>query len=371
MRYTLPAPMRRSCRMYDHILVTGGAGFAGSALVISLKRAFPEVAISALDNLHRRGSELNLPELRRHGIRFLHADVRQKDDLLDINPPPDLIIEASAEPSVQSGYSGSPDYVITTNLTGCFNSLELARRVGADIILLSTSRVYPFSHLNAITFMEEATRFKIAAASGCPGLSARGIAEDFPLDGPRSIYGTTKLAAELLVEEYGDAFGIRYIIDRFSVLSGPGQMAKLDQGVIALWAAAHVFEQPLSYIGFGGTGKQVRDVLHVDDFCDLVIDQVRNFSLYCGRRFNAGGGEKCTISLLETTALCQELTGRKVPIGAEPPNRRADVRIYISDNSNVSGVNGWRPRREVRETLADIIQWLNKDAAYLKHLFFS
>ena len=275
--------------MYDHILVTGGAGFAGSTLAVRLKREFPEACITAFDNLHRRGSELNLPHLARAGVAFVHGDVRSPADL-EALPPPGLIIEASAEPSAQAGYGGSPGYLVETNLNGCFHCLELARRHRADLLLLSTSRVYPVRRLNALAWREDETRFTLLEGQSVPGASAAGIGEDFPLEGPRSLYGMTKLAAELMVTEYADAYGLRTVIDRFGLIAGPRQMGKTDQGVAALWMAAHYYRRSLRYIGFGGTGKQVRDILHVDDFCDLVVRQVRSFDRYNGRLFNAGGG---------------------------------------------------------------------------------
>jgi CDP-paratose 2-epimerase len=354
--------------MHEHILVTGGAGFAGSSLCIALKRAFSGVRVTALDNLKRRGSDLNLPRLVGEGVQFIHGDVRWQADLAAVRPPPDLIIECSAEPSAQAGYGSSPDYLIQTNLTGCYNCLELARTARADFIFLSTSRVYPFRRLNDLAHMEDETRFSLQENQSIPGVSKQGISEDFPLDGPRSLYGMTKLNAELLVEEYADAYGTRFIIDRFGLLTGPYQMAKSDQGVVALWVAAHFYGKTLSYIGFGGKGKQVRDFLHVDDFCDLVINQIRHFDLYQGRRFNVGGGEYHSLSLLEMTTLCRQITGRTISIDSCVENRPADVRIYITDARAVSQVNGWSPRRNATKTLSDIHEWLIREGERYRHL---
>ena len=356
--------------MADAILITGGAGFAGANLAIALKKNLPAVAVTALDNLHRKGSELNLPRLREAGVTFVRGDVRSLDDLLSVRPAPDLIIEASAEPSAQAGYGGSPEYLVNTNLVGCFHCLELARRVKADFIFLSTSRVYPYGLLNNLPFVEHETRYSLADRQTMLGATAAGINEEFPLEGPRSLYGMTKLAAELMIEEYADAFGLRFIIDRFGLLTGPWQMAKSDQGVIALWMAAHYFRRPLSYIGFGGSGKQVRDFLHVDDFCSLILDQVRNVPSYAGRRFNIGGGLTRSLSLRETTDLCKEITGNSIDIGSAADTRPADVRIYLSDSRFVSAVNGWAPRHDARETLSDIYQWLRKEERQLKTIFF-
>lgn len=329
------------------MLITGGAGFVGSTLAIVLKQRFPNARIMVLDNLHRRGAELNLARLARMGVRFVHGDIRSPEDLMALLPDaPGLIIECSAEPSAQAGYGGSPEYVIRTNLMGCFHCLELARHAKADVIFISTSRVYPFEALNNLPFIEEETRFTLAAEQTTAGVSAAGISEAFPLPGARSLYGMTKLAAELMVEEYADAYGLRYIINRCGLLTGPWQMARSDQGVMALWMAAHYFRRGLSYIGFQGTGKQVRDVLHIDDFCDLLVDQIRHFALYSSRCYNVGGGLSNSLSLQETTRLCAEITGNIIPLSSSATTRPADVRLYISDHRLISSVNGWRPRRD-------------------------
>src|SRR5579863_778718 len=247
--------------MYSHVLVTGGAGFVGSHLALAVKRSAPRTRVTALDNLHRQGSALNIERLTAEGVAFVRGDVRSPQDLAAVAPPPDLILECSAEPSAQAGYGGSPEYLVETNLIGCFHCLELARRAKADCIFLSTSRVYPYGLLNALRFEEQSTRFALMNNQTIAGVSEHGISEEFPLNGPRSLYGMTKLAAELMVAEYADAYGFRVVINRCGLITGPHQMGKADQGVLALWVAAHYFGKSLTYIGFGGAGKQVRDFL--------------------------------------------------------------------------------------------------------------
>lgn len=356
--------------MYECILVTGGAGFVGSTLAITLKHCFPHARLIAFDNLHRRGSELNLARLTQAGVQFVHGDIRVPEDLLALLPEaPGVIIECSAEPSAQAGYGGSPEYLIQTNLVGGFYCLELARRARADMIFISTSRVYPFELLNSLDYIEEDTRFALTAAQTVPGASACGISETFPLRGARSLYGMTKLATELMVEEYANAYGLRYIINRCGLLTGPWQMARSDQGVMALWMGAHYFRQGLSYIGFQGTGKQVRDFLHIEDFCDVLLDQLRNFSLYQGGCYNVGGGWAQSLSLRETTQLCEEITGHTIPFASVGETRPADVRIYISDHRLLSSVNGWQPQRDAQCTFTDIFHWLEGEEAQLRPLF--
>jgi CDP-paratose 2-epimerase len=351
--------------MYNHALVTGGAGFAGSTLAVALRQSGISKRVTAFDNLHRRGSELNLDRLAKADVAFRHGDIRCAEDLA-LEHPPDLLVECSAEPSAQAGYGGSPEYLIQTNLHGCFNCLELARRARADFVFLSTSRVYPYKRLNELSFVEEETRFSLNREQTIPGASVSGISEDFPLDGPRSLYGMTKLAAELMVEEYADAYGLRVLVDRCGLLTGPWQMAKSDQGVIALWMAGHYFGRELRYIGFNGTGKQVRDFLHIDDLCDLLLKQLNDFDRYRGRIFNVGGGAENSLSLRECTALSREITGRRLEIPAVAENRPADVRIYITDSSRIRELSGWSPRRDAATTLTDIYQWIRTHEAEVK-----
>ena len=344
------------------ILITGGAGFVGSNLAIALAERHPDWRVTALDNLYRRGSELNLPRLEAAGVGFARGDVREPDDLAAV-PAPDVLVECSAEPSVMSGVDGDTSYLVHTNLTGAYNCLELARRTSASFVFLSTSRVYPLAALTGVALEESATRFELSADQPAPGISAAGVAEDAPLHGARTLYGTTKLAAELLVEEYRAAFGLRAVIDRCGVIAGPWQMGKVDQGVFTHWMLSHHFGLPLSYIGFGGSGKQVRDLLHVDDLVDLVELQVLNSDDWDGQTLNVGGGRDCSLSLRETTEICRELTGREVEIGSVEETRPGDVPVYLSDCTALFERTDWRPRRGAREILRDIHSWIELDEA--------
>src|SRR5436305_13473701 len=140
------------------ILITGGAGFAGSNLAVKLKKNYSLYTIIAFDNLKRRGSELNLPRLKAKDIIFMHGDIRCKEDLYFTNKI-DLVIDASAEPSVLAGITSPVEQVINNNLSGTINCLELARNHKASFIFLSTSRVYPIASLEKANYKEEETRF--------------------------------------------------------------------------------------------------------------------------------------------------------------------------------------------------------------------
>lgn len=354
--------------MNKRILVTGGAGFVGSALGIGLAQRYPDWKITALDNLKRRGSEINLPRLKQAGIRFIHGDVRNQEDLDPITLKPDLILECSAEPSVLAGYT-SPGYVLQTNLVGTVNCLELARQTQADFVFISTSRVYPIAYLNSLQFTETETRFQLLEQQSLPGASREGIAEEFPLDKSRSLYGTTKLASELLIAEYADAYGMITLVNRSGVITGPWQMGKVDQGVFALWMACHYFQKPLKYIGYGGTGKQVRDFLHVGDLLDLIDIQIHNLEALKGQTFNVGGGMANTLSLRETTQLCQEITGHQVPITPVAETRVGDVPVFITDSRKVIAATGWKPTRNARITLTEIYEWIRRFELQVEGIF--
>jgi CDP-paratose 2-epimerase len=344
----------------NRVLITGGAGFVGSNLAVSLASRHPDWDILALDNLYRRGSELNLPRLEDAGVEFVRGDVRQPEDLSSV-PPLSALIECSAEPSVMSGVDGDTGYLLHTNLTGAYNCLELARRDGAFVVFLSTSRVYPVAPQVDLKLEQAPTRFEISSQQDLAGVSPAGISERFPLDGARTLYGATKLAAELLIEEYRAGFGVPAVIDRCGVIAGPWQMGKVDQGVFTHWMLAHHFRNRLSYIGFGGHGKQVRDLLHVEDLVDLVERQLLSPDLWDGRTVNVGGGRECSLSLVETTEICRRLTGNEVPIEPVEETRRGDVPIYLSDCSRLFDLDEWRPRRSAEQVLADIHDWIAAD----------
>jgi len=347
------------------ILITGGAGFVGSNLAIEFKRNKRDVEVVALDNLKRRGSELNIPRLKENGIEFIHGDIRNKEDFEAVGKT-DIVIECSAEPSVMAGYNSSPEYLLNTNLLGTINCLEYTRKCGADIIFLSTSRVYPVKTINNLNFTEKPTRFELSDNQTIQGVSSKGFTEDFPLKSSRTLYGATKLASELLLQEYIEMYGIRGVINRCGLLTGTWQMGKVDQGVIVLWVAKHQYKKPLSYVGYGGQGKQVRDLLHVKDLYSLLEIEINDMDSHNGEIYNVGGGPERTVSLLELTALCQRYTGNKIQIDSVNEDRPGDIRIYITDNSKVTEKTGWRPKIGVDEIIKEISIWIKENSELLK-----
>ncbi len=388
----------------ESILVTGGAGFVGSHLSLAVKERFPDARVVAMDNLYRKGSELNVERLKHAGCEFHQGDIRNREQFPA--GPFDLVLECSAEPSVLAGYDESPDYLMQTNLMGTYECLEQCRAWQAGIIFFSTSRVYPIAPMESHPWKETESRFiwsDIAEDSGLritdsgqepltpqrldlssstgsstappesadrfhtSPISSRGVRENLlETGGARSLYGFTKYSSELLIEEYRSAFGLQAIINRCSVIAGPWQMGKVDQGVVGLWVMRHYFKQPLSYIGYGGQGKQVRDVMHIADLSELVLSQASDFDAWEGWCGNVGGGLAVSSSLLELTSVCEEITGNRIAIESVPETRQADLRIFLADCARIEQQYGWKPERSVRDIVGDVFDWIRENELLIK-----
>jgi CDP-paratose 2-epimerase len=351
------------------ILITGGAGFVGGAVAKFLRRSDTKNSVVVFDNLRRRGSEWNLQGLRAEGVTFVHGDIRNPADLHTLESTFDVLIEASAEPSVHAGLTESPRYVLDTNILGAMNCLEFARKHCGGFVFLSSSRVYSITPLTQLPVVELSTRFELRDV-GCnvPGVSPDGISESFPCNTHRSYYGASKLAAELLCQEYAAHAGLPVVINRCGVIAGPGQFGKIDQGVFTLWVARHYFGRSLKYTGFAGKGLQVRDLLHPDDLCDLVKRQLKSWNLVSGRTFNVGGGRAGSVSLQEFTSLCQETIGRKINIAEDPATSPIDIPWYVTDHAQVTGLLDWMPLRSPKRIVNDITEWIRANESSLAHI---
>jgi CDP-paratose 2-epimerase len=351
-----------------NILITGGAGFVGSALARYFQHDDGN-SVVVVDNLHRRGSEWNLDTLHSEGVSFVHGDIRNPADLEALDGTFDVLIEASAEASVHAGLDDSPRYVLDTNLLGALNCLEFARKRCGGFVFLSSSRIYSIEPLAQLPLVKQSSRFELRDQDcRTPGASCDGISEGFPCNTHRSYYGASKLAAELLCQEYASHGGLPVVINRCGVIAGPGQFGRTDQGVFTLWVARHYFGRPLKYTGFGGKGLQVRDLLHPDDLCDLIKRQLQSWPLVSGRTFNVGGGRNGSVSLLEFTRLCQETVGREVIITEEPTTSPVDIPWYVTNHGQVTRVLDWAPLRSPKQIVSDITQWIRTDEAGLARI---
>lgn len=161
---------------------------------------------------------------------------------------------------------------------------------------------------------------------------------------------------------YAASFGVRAVVNRCGVIAGPWQMGRVDQGVFAYWMLAHYFTRDLSYIDFGGLGKQGLDFLHVDDLVELIDDQPAPPDHWSGVVANVGGGLPVSLSLRETTFLCEKITGNRISVGCERATRPRDVPIYLSDCGLLSRHTNWRPQRAPRVILGEPFEWINSNA---------
>ncbi|THB77221.1 MAG: NAD-dependent epimerase/dehydratase family protein [Desulfobulbaceae bacterium] len=354
-----------------NILITGGAGFVGSSLARSFKVADPTCRITVFDNLKRRGSEFNLADFREMGIYFVHGDIRSPSDFNQLAGSDfDVLVEASAEPSVLAGTDGESRYLFETNLGGTYNCLEFARKHVQRVIFISTSRVYSIPDLLEVPLREDPTRYEIDSQAELPaGLSEAGIAENFSTERFRSLYGMTKRASEMLIQEYCAQFDLEAVINRCGVIAGPGQWGKTDQGVFSLWVANHFFQKPLTYTGFNGLGKQVRDLLHPLDLFDLLEKQIVDMGDGSGEIYNVGGGHAHSVSLMEYTQICRTVVGHEISIGSRPDTASVDIPYYVSDNKQVEKRYDWKPTRDPQLIVTQIAGWLEQNQRLLKDFF--
>ena len=255
------------------ILISGVSGFAGFSISKVLLQSHSNLQIIGLDNFSRKGSELNTYQLYNLGIDLIRSDIRSQSDI-DALPKVDWVIDCAANPSVLAGIDGqsSSRQLMEHNLLGTINLLEYCKRHKAGLILLSTSRVYSASELASLPIKSSDDRFELQDCD-VSGASSLGISEGFPTTAPLSLYGASKLASETLILDYGECFDFPIWVNRCGVLAGVGQFGKADQGIFSYWIHSFREKKPLKYIGFNGTGHQVRDALHPKDLVPLLSRQ--------------------------------------------------------------------------------------------------
>jgi CDP-paratose 2-epimerase len=350
------------------VFITGICGFVGSHVATDLKKAFTDVEIVGLDNLIRRGSEINVAPLKAIGCQVIHGDVRVVDDLAEI-PRCDWVIDCAANPSVLAGVEGGTSQLVGHNLTGTLNLLEKCRRDSAGFVILSSSRVYSIDALNAIPLVERGGRYVVDAARPAPaGFSEAGVSETFSTAAPVSLYGGTKLASEIMALEYASAFGFPLWIDRCGVIAGPGQFGRIDQGIFSYWIYQWLLGRPLSYIGYGGTGLQVRDFISPGDLTRLLEKQLRNPTANLPRVLNVGGGPERSMSLQELSAFCQSTLGAGPTVRSESATRRYDIPYFVTDARRAEQVWDWQPLEPRDETLESIARWTKDNPSFLQGL---
>jgi CDP-paratose 2-epimerase len=327
------------------ILVTGGCGFVGTNICLTLNQS--GFKIYSLDSLTRKGSTYNYQLLKKRGIKNFRFDIFNYTKLSKL-PKFDLIIDCCAEAAVEVSKS-QLDKVINTNLIGTFNILKKAKQDNSKIIFLSSSRVNSISSIDGI-LKKKIIKDKVKVR--------KKINENFNVLKPKSIYGFTKLASEMLIEEFSYAFGLKYIINRCGVLSGPLQFGKQDQGFVSLWIWHHISKKNLKYIGYGGYGHQVRDVLHIQDLVNLIKIQIKKFNTINNQTFTVGGSTKSFTSLKKLTQICEKITGNKIKFLKKPKTSIYDIPYFITDNKKVMNTYTWKPKNNINNIVNDIFKWM-------------
>jgi CDP-paratose 2-epimerase len=337
------------------ILISGVCGFVGSTLAEALLDDDSANEIVGFDNFSRAGSHLNLDRMRKRGVKVRYADVRLPSDL-DGMLEVEWIIDAAANPSVLAGVDGttSSRQLVEHNLYGTVNLLELAKRYRAGFILLSTSRVYSVKALSEIPVMAVDETFRPQRAAVLPaGASEEGIAENFSVQPPLSLYGASKLASECLALEYGEAFDFPVWINRCGVLAGAGQFGHAEQGIFSYWINTYLRRRPLRYIGFDGAGRQCRDCFHPRDLVFLLKKQFAAGRSAHPRIVNLGGGAQNAMSLAELSRWCAARFGEH-EIASDPKPRPFDVPWLVMDSRLARKTWNWQPAIGLEEILKEI-----------------
>ena len=334
------------------ILVTGGCGFVGANICLALKKKSNKVF--SLDNLSRKSSVLNFEILKKKGIKNFKIDIFNEEKIQTLTKF-DLIIDCCAEAAVEVSKKDI-DRVFNTNLIGTFNLLKKAKKDKSKIIFISSSRVNSIIEINNIIGKKNLKK-KIKIN--------KRINENFDTLKPKSLYGFTKLASELLIEEFSYAFGLKYIINRCGVISGPMQFGKQDQGFVSLWVWKHILNKNLKYIGFGGHGNQVRDVLHIDDLVSLINLQIKKLNKIYNKKICVGGSKKSNTSLKNLSSICQKITGNKLKYTKIKKTSIYDIPYFITDNTLANKIYKWQPKKNIIDIVKDNYKWLMKNKTKL------
>lgn len=337
------------------VLITGICGFVGSVLVSALRERISDLEIIGLDNLIRPGSERNRGAMAKHRVQFFHGDIRNASDF-EMLPAVDWVIDAAANASVLAGVDSpiGSRQLVEHNLGGTINMLEYCKRHHAGFILLSTSRVYSIAPLTALKIEVASGAFRPLESQAWPaGCSSPGVAEDFSTQAPVSLYGSTKLASEVLAMEYASAFDFPVRINRCGVLAGAGQFGRADQGIFSFWIHSYARRRPLKYIGFDGLGHQVRDCLHPRDLAPLLIRQMTDGAPSLEAPLNIGGGSANSISLRQLSDWCADRFG-PCEILSDPAPRAFDIPWMVMDSRAAQARWNWQPQTPLETILVEI-----------------
>lgn len=334
------------------VLITGGAGFIGCNATCKFLKKGDEVII--FDNLSRKGSDKNLEWLKSQGnIEFLKEDLRNPQALENTFKkygPIDVVLHLAAQVAVTTSVE-NPREDFEINALGTMNLLEAMRNSRTNPILVYSSTNKVYGHMHDIETVEKDIRYEY---SNLPN----GVSEDYPLDF-YSPYGCSKGAADQYVRDYARTYGLRTIVFRQSCIYGYRQFGVEDQGWVAWFTIASVLNKPLTIYG---DGKQIRDVLFIDDMVDSFILATQNINKTCGQVYNIGGGPSNTMSLLELIDYLEILLHKKIKYSFADW-RPGDQQVFVSNISKAKKDFEWKPKIEVKEGVKKLCRWVRENSS--------
>lgn len=329
------------------VLITGGAGFIGSNLAHALLSEGHEVTI--YDSLSRRGTERNLAWLQgqhKNGPHFVRGDVRDFAAVREAVQCADVIYHLAAQVAVTTSVT-EPRTDFEVNALGTLNVLEAARLASANPIVVFTSTNKVYGAMEDVAVVENETRYEFRDYSN-------GIPESRPLDF-HSPYGCSKGAADQYVRDYARIYGLPTVVFRMSCIYGTRQFGNEDQGWVAHFVIASALDRPITIYG---DGKQVRDILWVDDLVRAFRLAVERIDVTAGQVYNVGGGPANTISVwAEFGPLLAELLGHRVPVTYDDW-RPGDQPVYVSDTSKAKKELGWQPAVDKERGVEKLYSWV-------------
>lgn len=348
------------------ILITGICGYLGSALVRHWQDGGANHTVYGIDNLSRQGSETNRALLKKAGVKVFHGDLRLASDFESL-PSVDWVIDAAANPSVLAGIDGrtSSRQLVEHNLLSTINVLEFCKAKRCGLILMSTSRVYSIARLASVPMRVANAGFEPVPSMEWPvGFSSLGVSETFSRSHPVSLYGASKITSETLALEYSTTFNIPVWINRCGVLAGAGQFGHGEQGIFSYWIHSWAQKKPLKYIGFGGKGYQVRDLLHPADLLPVLDREMNDDNPSGPHVFNLAGGGENSISLAQLSEWCRNRFG-SLELGSEPKERSFDIPWLVLDCSRAKRQWQWTVARNKESVFDEIADFAVKNPHWL------
>ena len=334
-----------------YTLITGGAGFIGINLAARLLSEGRKVMI--YDNISRKGVDQNLMWLKENygeNLKIQIADVLEKTILEECVKNAEQVYHFSAQVAVTSSLV-NPQHDLNVNIIGTFNLLEAIRKSPHQppLIFTSTNKVY--GNLQDIELVSNETRYYPKSKI----IENSGVNESRTLDF-HSPYGCSKGAAEQYVLDYARSYGLKTAVFRMSCIYGPHQFGTEDQGWVAHFIIRALEEKPITIYG---DGKQVRDILFVEDLVDAFLTAEKNMDKISGQAFNIGGGPENTVSLLELIHIINEFNDKEVELYFDEW-RTGDQQYYVSNTQKFKDATGWKPKFSVHEGIETLVDWLSK-----------